>query len=102
MFDRADTGARVYALDILNTRTTYQFTPHLFLRGIVQYDSAQRRVLTDFLGSYELRPGTVMYAGYGSLLEQREFRDGTWLEGQGPYLTTQRSLFLKASYLHRF
>ena len=102
VFDRADTGARVYALDILNTRTTYQFTPHLFLRGIVQYDSSQRRVLTDFLGSYELKPGTVVYAGYGSLLEQREFRDGTWLEGQGRYLTTQRSLFLKASYLHRF
>jgi hypothetical protein len=43
-----------------------------------------------------------MYAGYGSLLEQREFRDGTWLPGQGRYMTTQRSLFFKASYLHRF
>jgi hypothetical protein len=92
----------VYALHILNTRTTYQFTPHLFVRGIVQYDSSQARVLTDFLGSYELKPGTVMFAGYGSLLQQREFRDGTWLPGQGRYITTQRSLFFKASYLHSF
>jgi hypothetical protein len=101
-FDRADTGEREYTIDILNTRTTYQFTPHLSVRGIVQYDSSVRRVLTDFLGSYELRPGTVVYAGYGALLEQRTLRDGAWIEGQGDYLATQRGLFFKASYLHRF
>ena len=101
-FDRADTGARVYTIDILNTRTTYQFTPQLFIRAIAQYDSDQRRVLTDLLGSYELRPGTVVYAGYGALFEQRELRDGQWIERQGPYVGTGRGLFFKASYLHRF
>jgi hypothetical protein len=101
-FDRADTGARVYTIDILNTRTTYQFTPQLFVRAIAQYDSDQRRVLTDLLGSYELRPGTVVYAGYGALFEQREFRDGQWIERQGRYVGTGRGLFFKASYLHRF
>lgn len=101
-FDRADTGAREYTIDILNTRTTYQFSSHLFVRGIAQYDSGQRRVLTDLLGSYELRPGTVVYAGYGALFEQRELRDGQWIERQGGYLGTGRGLFFKASYLHRF
>jgi hypothetical protein len=101
-FDRADTDERVYTLDIINTRTTYQFTRALAVRGIAQYDSSRKRVLTDFLGSYEPRPGTVVYAGYGALLEQREFVDGQWVSLRGNYLTTQRGLFFKASYLYRF
>ena len=53
------------------------------LRGIAQYDSSRQRVLTDFLSSYEPRPGTVVYAGYGSLLEQRDFVDGEWVPQRG-------------------
>ena len=33
-FDRASTGERVYALDIVNTKTTYQFTRATAVRGI--------------------------------------------------------------------
>ncbi len=102
MFDRADTGARVYTVDLVNTRTTYQFTRQLFVRGIAQYDSSRRRVLTDFLASYELRPGTVVYAGYGALFEQRAFEDGRWVDGRGSYGATRRGVFLKASYRHGF
>ena len=101
-FDRAGTSERIYTLDIINTRTTYQFTRALALRGIAQYDSSRKRVLTDFLGSYEPRPGTVVYAGYGALIEQRDFIDGQWLPQRGDFLTTQRGLFFKASYLYRF
>jgi hypothetical protein len=101
-FDRRSTGERVYTVNILNTRTVYQFTAHFFLRGIAQYDSSQTRVLTDFLASYEPHPGTVIFAGYGSLIEQRDFVNGEWIQGAGSYLTTQRGLFLKTSYLLRF
>ena len=101
-FDRASTGARVYDLDIVNSRTTYQFSRQFFIRAIAQFDSSTSRVLTDFLSSYELRPGTVVYAGYGSLIEQRNFVNGEWIVGQGDYRTSQRGLFLKTSYLHRF
>jgi hypothetical protein len=101
-FDRAATRERVYTLDIINTRTTYQFTRALAARGIAQYDSSRKRVLTDFLGSYEPRPGTVVYAGYGALIEQRDFIDGQWVAHRGDFLTTQRGLFFKASYLYRF
>ncbi len=101
-FDRAATGERVYTVHILNTKTTYQFTRHFFLRGIIQFDSSKYQVLTDFLSSYELRPGTVFYAGYGSLIEQRAYRDELWVNGLGQYQTVRRGLFLKASYLHRF
>ena len=101
-FDRPTTDERVYTVNIVNTRTTFQFSKEFAIRAIVQYDSQQNRVLTDFLGSYELRPGTVVYAGYGSLYEKRDYQNDEWVDGQGNYLTTRRGLFLKASYLYRF
>ena len=101
-FDHGDTGVRVYDIDILNTRTTYQFTRTFALRGIAQYDSSRRRVLADFLSSYELRPGTVIYGGYGALFEQRDYRDDAWVPGEGLYRASRRGLFFKASYLYRF
>ena len=101
-FLRADTRERVYDLDLVNTRTTFQFSKQFFLRAIAQYDSLRNRVLSDFLASYELRPGTVAYAGYGSLFERREFLNGEWIDSAGDYLTTRRGFFLKASYLYRF
>jgi hypothetical protein len=101
-FDRESGGERVYDLDILYSRTTYQFSRQFFIRGIAQFDSSRYRVLTDFLSSYELRPGTVVYAGYGSLVERRDFVNGDWIVGRGTYETSQRGLFFKASYLHRF
>lgn len=101
-FDRESTGERVYTIHVLNTKTAYQFTSHFFLRGIAQFDSSRSQVLTDFLASYELRLGTVFYAGYGSLIEQRDFRNDRWQTGVGGYQTIRRRLFLKASYLYRF
>ena len=101
-FDRKATGERVYDLDLIYSRTTYQFSRQFFIRSILQFDSSRYRVLTDFLASYELRPGTVVYAGYGSLIEKRGFNDGEWAPGLGDYETSQRGLFFKASYLYRF
>lgn len=101
-FRRADTRARVYDLDLVNTRTTFQFTKQFFLRAIAQYDSLRARLLTDMLASYELQPGTVAFVGYGSLYEQREYLNDEWVSGTGDYLTTRRGFFLKASYLYRF
>ena len=100
-FDRRDTGERVYRVRILNSKTTYQFTRELFLRGIIQYDSSRSRVLTDTLLSYEMNPGSVFYLGYGSLLEQRDYRDDVWVLGSGQYRESQRGFFAKVSYLVR-
>ena len=92
-FDRASTAERVYTVNIINTRTTYQFNKHFLVRALEQFDSSRRRLLTDVLASYEFVPGTVFHAGYGSLFE-KDTPDG--------YRTTSRSLFFKASYLYRF
>jgi hypothetical protein len=101
-FNRESTGERIYTVHIVNTKTAYQFTSRFFLRAILQFDSSRYQVLTDFLASYELHPGTVFYAGYGSLIEQRAFRNDQWVPGSGRYETSRRGLFLKASYLRRF
>ncbi len=101
-FVRRSSGAQVYRVDIINTKTTYQFTREFFARAIVQYDSSRNRVLTDSLLSYELRPGSVFYVGYGSLIERREFHDdGSWVLGEGKFRESQRGLFAKVSYLVR-
>lgn len=101
-FDRLNGGGRVYTVNVLNTRTTFQVDRRVSVRAIVQYDSSQHRVLTDVLASWELRPGTVAYAGYGSLIERREWNGTDWTPGSGPYRTSERGLFFKASYSHRF
>ena len=92
-FDRASDGQRVYTVNIVYLRSTYQFNKRFLVRVIEQFDSSQRRLLTDLLASYEFVPGTVFYAGYGSLCERL---------GTDPYTTTSRGLFFKASYLYRF
>jgi Domain of unknown function (DUF5916)/Carbohydrate family 9 binding domain-like len=103
-FDRASTGERVYSVNILNLKTTYQFDKHFLVRLLEQYDSSSHRLLTDLLASYEFVPGTVFHAGYGSLYEKRaeELRILGPNEPGGNYLTVNRGLFFKASYLHRF
>ena len=88
-----ESGERVYDVHVVNLRNTYQFNPQFLMRVIAQYDSSRRRVLGDFLASYELSPGTVVHAGYGTLLESIM---------ASPYQVTARSFFFKASYLARF
>ena len=92
-FERESTGEKVFDVHILNLRNTYQFSPRFLVRAITNYDSARRRVLGDFLASYELAPGTVVHGGYGSLWERLE---------PTPYQTTARAFFFKASYLAHF
>jgi hypothetical protein len=92
-FERRDTREKVFDVHVVNLRNTYQFTPQFLIRAITQYDSLRRRVLGDFLASYELVPGTVVHGGYGSLWERLE---------QYPYRPTARAFFFKASYQARF
>jgi hypothetical protein len=96
-FTNRDTGEHVYTVHIINMRNTYQFSARFFVRAVAQYDSSRERVLSDFLASYELSPGTVIHAGYGSLYgrayEELHF---------DRYLATARAFFFKASYRAHF
>jgi hypothetical protein len=103
-FDRTSTGARIYDVTIVNAKTTYQFDKHFLIRFLAQFDSSAHRVLTDLLASYELVPGTVFHAGYGSLYERRSSPGGRFvpIDLGEKYLSVNRGLFFKASYLRRF
>ena len=101
-FDRADTGTRVFDVEIVNAKTVYQFDKHFLVRLLEQFDSSRPQLLTDLLASYEFVPGTVFHAGYGSLHERRGFENGRLAPDTGHYLAVSRGLFFKASYLHRF
>jgi hypothetical protein len=96
-FRNQRTGLNVYRVHILNLRNTYQFSPRFFVRAVAQFDSSRQRVLGDFLASYELSPGTVVHAGYGSLFG-RTHNDLAF----DRYTSTARAFFFKTSYLARF
>lgn len=103
-FENAASGEHVYDVTIVNARTTYQFSKHFLVRVLAQYDSSARRVLTDALASYELVAGTVFHAGYGSLYERR-IGDGNAfvpVELGQKFVSVNRGVFVKASYVHRF
>ncbi len=92
---------KVYSINIYNLHTTYQFNKYFFLRGIIRYDDLREKLLTDFLASFTLIPGTVVHLGYGSLHLRNQWQDGMWIPGQGDLLMMKQGLFFKASYLWR-
>jgi hypothetical protein len=92
----------VFDVDIVNTKSVYQFDKHFLVRFIEQWDSSRGELLSDFLASYEFVPGTVVHAGYGSLFERLGFEDSQPGPRASHYVTVRRGLFFKASYLHRF
>ena len=87
---------------IPRTRLSYQLTRELSVRWINEWVDRRRydahdalagrdRALTeDLLVAYLLRPGTVVYVGYGARLTG---------DASGPLRAENHSLFMKASYL---
>ncbi len=98
---RRELGNLAYKVNIYNVHTSYQFNKYFFVRAAVRYDDLQDKLLTDFLASFTLIPGTVIHLGYGTLHENMEWRDDQWLPGTGSLINTQKSLFFKVSYLWR-
>jgi hypothetical protein len=97
--DRETDDQKIYAVDILNIQTTYQFNKYFFIRGAVRYDNYQDKLLTDLLASFTLIPGTVLHLGYGSLYERKEWQNNQWVPGQGSLNNMKNGLFFKVSYL---
>lgn len=100
---RRDSNDSRYAEAVIpRVRLGYQFSREVSVRWITEwvdrrrYDEndqqvARDRALTeDLLVSYLLRPGTVVYLGYGARLTGDE---------SGPLRAANHSLFMKASYL---
>jgi len=101
---------------IFRSKWNYQFTKELSARVIVQYNSVLSNPLisalsptknlnADFLITYFLRPGTAIYVGYNSNLQNLDrglIPTPTGLLTSNGYINDSRQFFVKASYLFRF
>lgn len=128
LLDRASdahTGASAYESQTFRTKMNYQFTRAVSLRAIVEYDSVLRnpqlssldrtkQVATQVLFTWLPHPGTAIYAGYNSDLQNLDrnlctrLQTGTCdqnmpiLARANNYLNDGKEFFVKASYLLRF
>ena len=109
---------------ILRSKWNWQFTPQLSMRLILQYNSVlagtpgvgslytylptQKEFNTDFLITYLLHPGTAIYIGYNSDLQnlnvipQTPTSPGYVTNTAKGYINDSRQFFVKVSYLFRF
>ncbi len=94
------TDEMFYRYGITRGRLTYQVNESLFFRGIVEYNDYRNRMGTEFLASFTSIPGTVVYLGYGSILEKVRW-DGSDYVDANRFLEMRRGLFMKMSYLYR-
>ncbi|MCU0252099.1 MAG: hypothetical protein MUE61_18020, partial [Vicinamibacterales bacterium] len=57
-FSRTSDGRRLYDYGIYRAKTTYQWNRYLFFRGIAEYNSYRRQLLTDVLASFTYIPAS--------------------------------------------
>jgi hypothetical protein len=99
-FFRESTKEKEFDYAIWRGRLTYQMNKYLFFRGVIEYNTYRRTMLTDLLASFTYIPGTVLQLGYGSLYDKVEWVDGEYRPSER-FLEVRRGLFFKASYLWR-
>ncbi len=122
LFERLRTIAGDHGIfndHIVRSKWNWQFTPQLSLRVILQYNSllantpdttdlytylpTSRQFNADFLITYLIHPGTAVYVGYNSDLQNLEVLPsmGVFNTAKG-YINDSRQFFVKASYQFRF
>ena len=112
-------GRGIFNDHILRSKWNWQFTPQLSVRVILQYNGllagtpgvgspytylpTQKEFNADFLITYLVHPGTAIYLGYNSDLQNLnvEPNAGVFPTAKG-YLNDSRQFFVKVSYLYRF
>jgi hypothetical protein len=99
-FYRDSDSVKEYDYTIIRSRNIFQVNKYLFFRGIVEYNSFRKRLMTDLLASFTYIPGTVIHVGYGSLYEKIEWVAGEYVSSDR-FLETKRGFFFKASFLWR-
>ncbi len=85
-------GDRVYNINILSQRISFQISRTLSLRLITDYNDYYKDLYNSILFSWELRPGTVLYLGIDDNQEQND---------SGIFRRQGRYYFIKFSYWWR-
>ncbi|HEV2835028.1 MAG TPA: hypothetical protein VGW58_06915, partial [Pyrinomonadaceae bacterium] len=97
---RYDTDRVAYAINILTTRGTYQFTKATFARVILDYNTLNSRLRSQALFGWTPSPGTAFYAGYNDDLNY-DSRHPFTREVVPGFRRNARTVFIKMSYLIR-
>jgi hypothetical protein len=104
---------------ILRSKWNWQFTPQLSVRVILQYNAllagtpglgspytflpTARQFNADFLMTYLVHPGTAIYVGYNSDLQNLNVQPHVGVSNTAKgYINDSRQLFVKVSYQFRF
>jgi hypothetical protein len=113
-------GKGIFSNHIVRSKWNWQFTPQLSLRLILQYNSVlantpgnafspytylptQKQFNTDFLITYLVHPGTAVYVGYNSDLQNLDVMRGVGVFNTAKgYINDSRQFFVKVSYQFRF
>jgi hypothetical protein len=112
-------GRGIFNDHILRSKWNWQFTPQLSVRLILQYNAllagtpgvgspytylpTSKQFNADFLITYLVHPGTAIYVGYNSDLQNLNVQPGVGVfSAPKNYLNDSRQFFVKASYLFRF
>ena len=98
--DRRD-DTEVFDVKILRGFTTYQFTDRLQLRNITEFNSYDKKLGLNLLGTYRINAGTAFYVGYDDRYQQGDRIDET-LFPASRYQRTNRAVFTKLQYLLRY
>ena len=112
-------GRSIFNDHILRSKWNWQFTPQLSVRLILQYNSllagtpgigspytylsSARQFNADFLITYLVHPGTAIYVGYNSDLQNLNVEPGRGVFNTAKgYINDSRQVFVKVSYMFRF
>ncbi len=117
-------GRGIFNDHIVRSKWNWQFTPQLSVRVILQYNAllagtpgvgspytylpTSRQFNADFLVTYLVHPGTAIYVGYNSDLQNLSVvpaipgSPGFVTNTARGYLNDSRQFFVKVSYLFRF
>jgi hypothetical protein len=112
-------GRGIFNDHIIRSKWNWQFTPQLSARVILQYNGllagtpgvgspytylpTQKEFNADFLITYLVHPGTAIYVGYNSDLQNLNVEQNVGvLQTPRGYLNDSRQFFVKVSYLYRF
>jgi hypothetical protein len=101
-FYRRSDSRKEYEYTILRTRATFQANKYLFFRAVAEYNFFRKNLLLDFLASFTYIPGTVVYIGYGAMLEKNRWDSA--IRNYVPanrFHEIKRAFFFKVSYLWR-
>ena len=92
------TNTEVFDVGLYRARTTYQFTPRLLVRNILEYNSWENKLGVNLLLTYRINAGTVAFLGVDDRLQEGTNINRDFFETRA-LTRTSRAFFFKVSYL---